>query len=149
MFFCKAYVNCVFDYFDLHSETPVSLSNILHLLQSMVVVSTFNVVGYPKCFLWKKNGPPIVVWQAARTSSSPRLCADTPEFSWPATEPMHLQGGRATMCGHWSIALTAQTLDNHPILSQSGLWHWTCTTYTMVQKTFHTVTFWGRKACQP
>lgn len=67
--------------------------------------------------LYENTGPPIVVWQFARASSSPHLCADTPEFSWPATEPVQQQGGRQTMCGHWSIVLRALSMEDHPILT--------------------------------
>lgn len=71
----------------------------------------------------EKTGPPVVGWQVARASSSSCLCADTPEFSWPAAEPAQQQGGRQTMCGHWSIALRARTLEDHPLPIQSWLGH--------------------------
>lgn len=62
----------------------------------------------------EKTGPPIAVWLGARASTNPCLRADTPEFSWPDTEPAQQQGGGQTMFGHWSIALTG-TLEDRPI----------------------------------
>lgn len=65
----------------------------------------------------ESTGLPRASWQAARVCCCPCLCADTPEFPWPSTEPSQLQRG------HWSTTLTgrAPRAEPHPIPPRFGL----------------------------
>lgn len=63
------------------------------------------------------------------------------------------------MCGHWSMALTARTLEDNPIPIQSWLGHsnvnnqsgmWVLTTHTMTTKLFsHSPSNLGMKSWSP
>lgn len=116
MLFCKAYVNCV------PGRQALALKCDFNQRRCLDPCEYCKSPGWAsenhiKYISHENTGLPRASWQAARVCCCPCLCADTPEFPWPSTEPSQLQRG------HRSTTLTgrAPRAEPHPIPPRFGL----------------------------